>query len=460
MHLVKYSDGWTRRHFLDQLCKGVFAAGVLSPLMDVIGRNGNCEAAYPPELLSIEAYTKGKLKLGNVLSAENVDIVKELLDPGAYWQIKYDRRLVDLAPTETDLTRLMPMPYLQTTLTNKGKHRIFPNGNVYTLDGKPWTGGNPFSQPQSAAEVLWANTLSWSKHDNQAHPVFVFDTDADGNVQYEYSSYYVESQTVGRLTLDPHPYMLGRQIQLRILGGTILAPIDVAGTGDLQIWAYDQRQLPGEYVYQPTTKRVRSYPVDQRFEPGLPGNTFFTTEYYMAGDPLLTWGKFKLVGKGPLLAGPSHNADLDQPNWIHKTCGGKSGVKYWRTRMELVPEMYVVEMEPTSYPRAPISKKRIWFDARTLYPWTMISYDRQGKIWKQWEGGGDYYERKPGMKWIEGTPDTFTSWSHVHAHDLQSNRMSRLYYAQTVPGGYHAAIDDPSLFDEFCTIEGLERHGR
>jgi len=64
--------------------------------------------------------------------------------------------------------------------------------------------------------------------------------------------------------------------------------------------------------------------------------------------------------------------------------------------MELVPEMYVVEMEPTSYPRAPISKKRIWFDARTLCPMTMISYDRQGRIWKQWEGGSDYYERKPG----------------------------------------------------------------
>jgi hypothetical protein len=42
---------------------------------------------------------------------------------------------------------------------------------------------------------------------------------------------------------------------------------------------------------------------------------------------------------------------------MRRTCGGKSGVKYWRTRMELVPELYVVETEPTSYPRAPISKK-------------------------------------------------------------------------------------------------------
>ena len=82
MHLTKYSDGWTRRHFLEQVARGVFAAGVIAPLWQAIGKTGSCEAAYPPELLSLEAYTKGKLKAGQVLSSENVDIVKDLLDPG------------------------------------------------------------------------------------------------------------------------------------------------------------------------------------------------------------------------------------------------------------------------------------------------------------------------------------------------------------------------------------------
>jgi Protein of unknown function (DUF1329) len=299
MHLMKYSEGWTRRHFLDQLGKGIFAAGILSPLMDVIGRNGNCDAAYPPELLSIEAYTKGKLKAGDVLSAENVDIVKDLLDPGAYWQIKHDGRLVDLAPTETEMTRMMPMPYLRATLANQGKHKIFPDGNVYTLDGKPWIGGNPFPQPQNAAEVLWANTLSWGKHDCQSHPVLEWDTDADGNVEYKYAGFAVEWQTVGRQVLDPHPYMEGHENQLRVVGSIVLEPSDVNGTGFLQVWAYDQHKLPGFYSYQPTTKRVRSYPVDQRFEPLFPGNTYFVTEYYMAGDPLLTWVTSSWSAKAP-----------------------------------------------------------------------------------------------------------------------------------------------------------------
>ena len=106
-----------------------------------------------------------------------------------------------------------------------------------------------------------------SGHDSQAHPVLDFDTDADGNVEYEYASYFVEWQTVGRLTLDPYPYMRGRESQLRILGGTVLAPADVSGTGVLQVWPYDQHKLPGYYVYRPTIKSVRAYPADQRFEP-------------------------------------------------------------------------------------------------------------------------------------------------------------------------------------------------
>ena len=43
MHLMKHIDGWTRRHFLDQVGKGVFAAGVLSALTE----RQAVEAAYP-----------------------------------------------------------------------------------------------------------------------------------------------------------------------------------------------------------------------------------------------------------------------------------------------------------------------------------------------------------------------------------------------------------------------------
>ena len=40
MHLLKYTDGWTRRYFLEKVAQGVAAAGVIGPLWDEIGNTG------------------------------------------------------------------------------------------------------------------------------------------------------------------------------------------------------------------------------------------------------------------------------------------------------------------------------------------------------------------------------------------------------------------------------------
>jgi hypothetical protein len=63
---MKCTEPWTRRHFLDPGRQGSICRGSLSSLMDVVGRHGTVDAAYPAELLSIEAYTKGKLRPGDV----------------------------------------------------------------------------------------------------------------------------------------------------------------------------------------------------------------------------------------------------------------------------------------------------------------------------------------------------------------------------------------------------------
>ena len=57
MRIRRYDQGFSRRHFLSQLGRGVLATGVLAPLWSSIARTGSIESAYPDELLSIEAYT-------------------------------------------------------------------------------------------------------------------------------------------------------------------------------------------------------------------------------------------------------------------------------------------------------------------------------------------------------------------------------------------------------------------
>ena len=64
MHIRKYDFDFSRRHFLDRTVKGVGGAGVLTALWPEMCRSGEANNAYPEELLSIEAYTKGAIKSG------------------------------------------------------------------------------------------------------------------------------------------------------------------------------------------------------------------------------------------------------------------------------------------------------------------------------------------------------------------------------------------------------------
>jgi len=463
MHIIRYGEGWTRRHFLSQMGKGVLAAGVLSPLIDVIGRNGDCSAAYPPELLSIEAYTKGKLKPGDVLTADNVDLVKDLLDEVAYWQVKNDKREINLIATETDVSKLIAKPYLEATLRNRGVHQVGPDGNVWTKDGKPWIGGNPFPDAKNAVELLLQNALTSSTlyYDSTSCASKEWETNADGDVDYTYEYIFVGYRTVGRTTLEPKPYFPGHEGQLRINSSLFTSPEDLSGNSSLEIWSYDQHKLPKAHAFSPQTKRIRSVPDYARFETGVPGAAWFSSDSAGAGDPVYTWGNFKVVGHGPFLAATHGNCHFGYPNWEVPLVGGKNGKKYFRTYMELVPEGYVVELEPTGYPNSPYSKKRAWFDARTGIAPLIVTYDREGKPFHQSEWFYDYAVKKPGMEWPEGMPDEFwASYLNMHMFDMKSGRMSRMGILPRITGGYINSIDDPKLYYEFCTLNAIRRLGR
>ena len=125
--------------------------------------------------------------------------------------------------------------------------------------------------------------------------------------------------------------------------------------------------------------------------------------------------------------------------------------------MELIPEVIVVEAEPTSYPQAPVGKKRVWFDARTMLPVNMVTYDRRGEPFKSFDGCYSVYEKGDKKVMDGGRP--YWSWVNVHAHDVQSNRMTRLQQTRTIGGGYEMKVNDPGLFDNYLTEAAIRRLG-
>jgi hypothetical protein len=476
MHIMKYGPGFTRRHFLQTMGAG-FSAGVLRPLWDVIAETGRIERAYPDELLDIGMYTKGKINVGDKLTADNVDLVKDLMDEVTYIQIKQQGRVCDIAPTEKDVYRLNPPEYLDASMRNQGMAKFDEKGNVVTQDGKPWIGGIPWVNPTEAGQVIAAHNLSWGRYDVAQYCIDEYDMDADGNEQYHYNFWWCEVAGTCRISMDPKPYMptpLDKNGEgvLRYQSAVWDYPNDVKGTSILNIWPYDATKYPDFFGYLPAFKRVRRFPTNQRFEPVIAGSTFYLTDAWMTGDPTLTWGNFKLVGRGPALLATNGDPARDDvgwnavnENWRIERHGGKSGKKFWNSSFSLVPEVFVVELEPTGYPRAPYSKKRIWYDARTIAPITMNSFDRRGQVWKQWEAGFDNFSKNSGKvhNSQKGASGGMWSWLYVHSHDIQSGRITSFQHSEHTAGGMtdkrNFGADGLEAYTQYTTEAAIRRLG-
>ena len=214
MHIKRFDRAYSRRHFLSELAQGAAHRRAVATVADA-GGQGSAEGVYPDELLSLTAYTQGAIQEGDTINADNVESVRELLDPIQYLQVsEMGRELNVVAPTQ-DLYRLSPWEYIEATLRHQGRARFADDGNVVTTEGKPWIGGNPFPDPRSASEVFAGATLSWGRHDVSFYAVKEYDLDPDGIVSYEYQSCWVEMNATGRIVIEPKPYMKGHEDTLR-----------------------------------------------------------------------------------------------------------------------------------------------------------------------------------------------------------------------------------------------------
>ena len=457
MYLLRYTRGFSRRHFLGELARGAVSLGVLGSLVDIMQDSGDVSAAYPDELLSIEEWTGGQLAPGDEINADNVGLVEELLDPIRFAQVERMGRRLRLRPTTTDIMRLSPRAYLEATFSNRGRARFDTNGNVVTENGDPWIGGNPFPEPTSGLECFAGQTLSWGRHDAVLYPVKQYNIMSDGRVTYRYESVWAELHPVGRVKMEPKPWWPEHRDKLRFQSVVFEAPTDVRGTSFLNIWPYDQNEFPELYGYLPAFRRIRQYPTSQRFEPLVPGSSLYLSDAWAAGDPLHTWGNYRIVDRGPMLAAVSDGWNSAHPNWEHGTHGGPEGETFWDTTVELIPETICVEAEPIAFRRAPISKKRVWFDARTMLPVGMVSYDRRGDVYRSFDGAYSVYD--DGSQRVDDGADPYWSWTHVHAFDIQTGQMTRLEQVEQVRGGHRLMINDEDIFHRYLTQSALRSLG-
>lgn len=458
MRIRKYDIDYGRRELLRKSALGA-SAGILAPLWPSIARSDNLDMtkAYPEELLSIESYTKGKVSVGDRVTAANVEHVKELLDPILYTQIAEEGREIEIVAPATEFNQLGNMAFVEATMQNQGKAMLGEDGNVYTKSGDPWVGGIPFTDPKNGREAIANLTLSWGRHDYCQYAIRQWDMDPDGDTTYQYDFVWAELQVQARL--DGQVFKKKDDL-LRLQSVWFTAPNDTAGSSFLSTWYYDQRKYPDLHGYLPAFRRVRQFPTNQRFEPLLPGITWFLSDAWAAGDPMLTWGNYKIVGRQPMLGAVTGNWWSEQDNWMAPTQGGKKGKTFMETKFSMCPECIVLEAEPTGYPRAPVGKKRVWIDVRNHQFVAYVTYDRRGDIWKSFEAGWSMYE-DGNNKITDANGHPEWSWMYVLTHDVQANRVSRTHHTENCAGGYRSqlATEGVDVYNKYLTPNAISRLG-
>lgn len=458
MHLRKYPKFFHRREFLRRTTAGMVGAGLLAPLWETIASTGDAAGAYPDELLSIDEYTGGKISDGDTIDSSNVEYVKDLLEPIRYQQILRQGRTLTMRPTTTDIMRLSPWEYIEATLRNAGQGRFDARGNVVTADGQPWIGGNPFPNPTSAEELYAAQVLSWGRHDASLYAMKMQTVDKNGRDKFSYSGLWAELNSVCRVAMGPKPYWEKFRDKLRFQSFIALSPNQSRDTSFLNIWDYDQNKFPLLYGYIPEFRRIRQFPTDQRFEPLLPGTTLYLSDAWGAGDPMRTWGDFKIVGRGPFLAGISDNWNDDHNNWEQHRHGGPEGKSFFNTKVELVPEAIIVEARPTAFARAPVSKKHLWFDARNQVLIGMVTYDRNGKPFRSFDGSYSLYQSDK-LAVMDGQ-HPYWSWTQLTASDIQTNEVTLIQQVRELDGIYQSKVNDPTIYEDFLTRVSMIRMGK
>ena len=87
----------------------------------------------------------------------------------------------------------------------------------------------------------------------------------------------------------------------------------------------------------------------------------------------------------------------------------------------------------------------------------IMSCKHGGEPFKSFDGCYGLYDN--GSRKVMDGDYPYWSWCNVHAHDIQSNRITRLEQCQKV-GNYEMSVNDPTVYDNFLTKSALRRLGK
>jgi hypothetical protein len=348
--------------------------------LPLIGAGKTIAAAYPDEALSIEKYTKGRIKPGMIISKENVELIKDIAPEGLLVEIQRGGQ-IKIAETDARPDAVNPKYWNAATLRNKGQAVLDKKGQLWHKDGRPWIGGSPFPEPTTGLEAIWNFKFNPRRFDDLRRISQVVTLDSGGSVVRRDGAIYMQIQTAGRLVVDPKPILPKYKDELHRTLLSLTSPFDVYGLAVGSTIYYDNSRLPDTDLYIPALRRTRRVPSTQRFEPASPYAVYYTSDLDIQNDPVLTW-TWKLAGRKPMLAPSLTNIGARAPKATKEDfIFPPSDEKFPRSTWELRPEMLLVDGVP-QLEGANYSRKRVYIDGIHQSAQMTDIWDMAGKLWK------------------------------------------------------------------------------
>jgi len=420
------------------------------------------EALPAEETLDIEKLTQGKVKVGDLITKDNVDLVKDFLTAGAYQLVK--EGMVIIIQESPKPYEVVPKWYrAESERIHKeyGEPVIDQNAVIYTKDGKPWPGGTPFLHPSNVLEVL-ANAKYEHAYDDY-HDKDFWHVDPNLSEFHDGEKFYKKNSQEctwvcanGRLTIPPLGTISGLEDLFYRMYIIIAYPFDLKGIGQLMIRYWDDVKNPDQgFAYLSSFKRVVRISATT-WQDNLAGGDWTWGDPgggYL--EPYVYWN-FKLIAEKPQLImdyfSPFPKCLADGVSYDYLIPHDGPGNKFPREKWSLM-NMYVVESTPKI---KHVYGKRVQLIATPAYSPSQPDivtnvdyYDPQGKLWK-----ANIESRCP----IEVRGERITTWKTQFFYDLQTGHSTQ----STTPqfSGIDEGTGGKALDPRDLTLKTLISKGR
>ena len=370
---------------------------------------------------TIEELTGGKVKIGDIIEKENVDLVRDYLPPSIHECVQ--RGMILRMGSQLPLEERVPKYFIEATEKYQGQAVVDEHGSAYLKDGSIWPGGIPFVEPKTALEVM-ANVKFGETYDDAViTPYSTHFINREGKVYKTNKRMVKILNTTGRLSIPPIGAFPGMEKikYKRITGQTY--PLAQKGLGLVVTRYYDDTAHQDEgFIYLPAFKRTIRVSVTT-WQDSIGGSDMTYGDTMGFSEPHGFWN-FKLIGKKMMLI-PEPKSPFTlvsrETGKLHPdfkfTVGEKFPVLGW-----CITPLYVVEATPKV---KHIYKKRILYVLATeywanvqMFPYTEM-YDRAGKLWKMYLTGYGYINHDDGEPRL--------SCNTLNIYDFQADHMSFLF---------------------------------